>query len=86
MWKVLLVEDETFVRESVKEIIRWEDMGFTLAGEASNGLEALPMIKQDPPDLVLCDICHAADGRINATSGNKEGWHPIQICHADMYG
>ncbi|MCM3202934.1 response regulator transcription factor [Paenibacillus illinoisensis] len=56
MWKVLLVEDETFVRESVKEIIRWEDMGFTLAGEASNGLEALPMIKQDPPDLVLCDI------------------------------
>ncbi|MBB3126624.1 YesN/AraC family two-component response regulator [Paenibacillus rhizosphaerae] len=56
MWKVLLVEDETFVRESVKEIIRWEEMGFTLAGEASNGLEALPMIKNDPPDLVLCDI------------------------------
>ncbi|MGN7359816.1 response regulator [Paenibacillus sp. SAF-054] len=56
MWKVLLVEDETFVRESVKEIIRWEEMGFTLAGEASNGMEALPMIKNDPPDLVLCDI------------------------------
>ncbi|GGH35963.1 response regulator transcription factor [Paenibacillus segetis] len=56
MWKVLLVEDETFVRESVKEIIRWEEMGFTLAGEASNGMEALPMIKDNPPDLVLCDI------------------------------
>jgi len=56
MWKVLLVEDETFVRESVKEIIRWEEMGFTLVGEASNGVEALPMIKNDPPDLVLCDI------------------------------
>lgn len=56
MWKVLLVEDETFVRESVKEIIRWEDMGFTLTGEASNGEEALEMIRRDPPDLVLCDI------------------------------
>ncbi|WP_214629036.1 response regulator transcription factor [Paenibacillus agaridevorans] len=56
MWKVLLVEDETFVRESVKEIIRWEDMGFTLTGEASNGEEALEMIRQEPPDLVLCDI------------------------------
>ncbi|GBG05993.1 AraC family transcriptional regulator [Paenibacillus agaridevorans] len=56
MWKVLLVEDETFVRESVKEIIRWEDMGFTLSGEASNGEEALEIIRQDPPDLVLCDI------------------------------
>ncbi|RIX59486.1 response regulator [Paenibacillus nanensis] len=56
MWKVLLVEDETFVRESVKEIIRWEEMGFTLTGEASNGEEALEMIRLDPPDLVLCDI------------------------------
>ncbi|MBB3113305.1 YesN/AraC family two-component response regulator [Paenibacillus phyllosphaerae] len=56
MWKVLLVEDETFVRESVKEIIRWEEMGFTLAGEAGNGEEALEMIRIDPPDLVLCDI------------------------------
>jgi len=56
MYKVLLVEDETFVRESVKEIIRWEEMGFTLAGEASNGAEALEMIKREPPDLVLCDI------------------------------
>lgn len=56
MYKVLLVEDETFVRESVKEIIRWEEMGFTLAGEASNGVEALALIKRDPPDLVLCDI------------------------------
>ncbi|MBB6637730.1 response regulator [Cohnella thailandensis] len=56
MWKVLLVEDETFVRESVRESIRWEDMGFTLTGEASNGEEALEMIRNDPPDLVLCDI------------------------------
>ncbi|CAH1200771.1 putative response regulatory protein [Paenibacillus plantiphilus] len=56
MWKVMLVEDETFVRESVKEIIQWEDMGFTLTGEASNGEEALEMIRNQPPDLVLCDI------------------------------
>ncbi|MCR2803879.1 response regulator [Paenibacillus soyae] len=56
MWKVLLVEDETFVRESVKEIIRWEEMGFSLCGEASNGEEALEIIKREPPDLVLCDI------------------------------
>ncbi|WP_256761933.1 response regulator [Cohnella sp. WQ 127256] len=56
MWKVLLVEDEIFVRESVKEIIRWEDMGFILVGEAGNGMEALEKIRQDPPDLVLCDI------------------------------
>lgn len=56
MWKVLLVEDEVFVRESVKELIHWEEFGFILIGEASNGQEALDQIKADPPDLVLTDI------------------------------
>ena len=56
MWKVLLVEDEVFVRESVKEIIDWEKFGFTLAGEANNGQEALNRIMADPPHLVLTDI------------------------------
>ncbi|MCR8636508.1 response regulator transcription factor [Paenibacillus radicis (ex Xue et al. 2023)] len=56
MWKVLLVEDEVFVRESVKELIRWDEMGFTLAAEAGDGIEALEYIKRDPPDLVIADI------------------------------
>ncbi|WP_020618298.1 response regulator [Paenibacillus daejeonensis] len=56
MWKVLLVEDEVFVRESVREIIDWESMGFTVIGEAGNGAEALRLIRREPPDLVLADI------------------------------
>lgn len=56
MWSVLLVEDEVFVRELVKELIRWEEMGFVLAAEASDGIEALEYIKRCPPDLVITDI------------------------------
>ncbi|GIO87406.1 putative two-component response regulator [Paenibacillus faecis] len=56
MWNVLLVEDEVFVRESVREIIAWEELGFTVSGEAGNGAEALEMIRREPPDLVLTDI------------------------------
>lgn len=56
MWKVLLAEDEVFVRESVREIIDWESMGFTVVGEAGNGAEALGIIHKEKPDLVLADI------------------------------
>ncbi|MDO3411185.1 response regulator [Saccharibacillus sp. CPCC 101409] len=56
MWTVLLVEDEVFVRESVREIISWEELGFRVIGESGNGEEALELIRRDRPDLVLSDI------------------------------
>jgi two-component system response regulator YesN len=56
MWKVLIVEDEVFVRESIKEIINWQEFGYTVVGEASNGKEALSLIVKLNPDLVLTDI------------------------------
>lgn len=56
MWKVLLAEDEVFVRESVREIIDWESMGFEVVGEVGNGREALGIIRREQPDLVLADI------------------------------
>ncbi|TNJ55216.1 response regulator [Paenibacillus hemerocallicola] len=56
MWNVLLVEDESFVRRSLKQLIRWEDMGFTIAGEAGDGQEALEMMRTRQPDLVIADI------------------------------
>lgn len=56
MWNVLLVEDEVFVRRSLKQLIRWEDMGFTISNEAGDGQEALEMMRADPPDLVVSDI------------------------------
>lgn len=56
MWKVLLVEDEVFVRESIKEIIEWEKWGFTVIGEVGSGTEALEIIKNEHPHLVITDI------------------------------
>lgn len=56
MWTVLLVEDEIFVRESIRETIRWEDYGFTVVGEAGDGQEGLRLMRELRPDLVLCDI------------------------------
>jgi Response regulator containing CheY-like receiver domain and AraC-type DNA-binding domain len=56
MWKVLLVEDELFVRESIKMIINWEELGFTILGEADHGEEALRLLREKHFDLVITDI------------------------------
>lgn len=56
MWKILLVEDETFARKVLRQSIHWEAHGFTIEGEASNGEEALHLMKEIRPDLIISDI------------------------------
>ena len=53
MTKILLVEDDTSLRENVEELL--ELSGF-LVITASNGKIAVELAKKEFPDLVLCDI------------------------------
>ncbi|MBD0381535.1 response regulator transcription factor [Paenibacillus sedimenti] len=55
-WKVLMVEDEPFVRRTLINQIRWRELGFELAGEAEDGNEAMAFIRSKQPDLVISDI------------------------------
>ncbi|MCC8044121.1 MAG: response regulator [Clostridiales bacterium] len=56
MLKVFLVEDETIIREGLRDIIPWQQYGYTLVGDAGDGEEALPMIRQSRPDVLITDI------------------------------
>ena len=56
MFKVLIVDDEVFVRKGLQKLIPWEEFHFTIAGEAKHGGEALDMMRELSPDLVITDI------------------------------
>lgn len=56
MLKIFLAEDEVIVRETIKRMISWEDLGFELVGEAADGEMALPLLLRQKPDLLITDI------------------------------
>lgn len=56
MRRVLIVDDEVLVRIGIKHSITWDQNGFELIGEASDGKEALEMIQKLAPDIVILDI------------------------------
>ncbi|ANY67235.1 hypothetical protein BBD42_12725 [Paenibacillus sp. BIHB 4019] len=56
MKKVMLVDDEILVRESIRDCINWEQEGFMFCGDASDGELALPLIEQRQPDILITDI------------------------------
>ena len=52
--KILLVDDAAFMRMMIKDIL--VKNGFTVCGEAQDGLEAIEKYKALLPDLVIMDI------------------------------
>ena len=55
-YKVLIVDDESILRNGLKHLCNWEDEGFKLIGEAANGKEALEIIKDKEPNIVITDL------------------------------
>ena len=51
---VLIVDDLAFIKIVLRDIL--ERSGFRVAGEASNGAQALTMYQDVRPDVVLMDI------------------------------
>lgn len=56
MLKVLIVDDEPLVLEGLRTMIDWEKHGFEVCGEALNGIDAMRLIQEIKPELVLTDI------------------------------
>lgn len=56
METVFIADDEANIRDGLKCIVDWEELGFTVCGEAGNGEDALKEIIRLNPSLVLLDI------------------------------
>lgn len=55
-YKVLIVDDEPFMREELLGLVSWADHGFEVVGAASNGEDAYAAVQADPVDLLITDI------------------------------
>lgn len=56
MYKVLIVDDEKIIRMGIKNIIPWNAIGFQEVFAAASGNEALRIIEEHKPDVMITDI------------------------------
>ena len=56
MLKVFLVEDESVIRDGLRDNIPWQQYGFQFVGEAADGEMALPLIRK--ASLYLFESLH----------------------------
>ncbi len=56
MYKVLIVDDEPGIRNTLKKLISCYNSNYEIVGEAVNGIQGLSLIKEKVPDIVILDI------------------------------
>ena len=56
MWKMMIIDDEYFVRMGIRETIDWAVHGVEIVGEADNGTQGLELACRLKPDIIITDI------------------------------
>lgn len=56
MIKMILVDDERIIRESLRRFIDWASIGVEICADAANGVTAMAAIQTEKPDIILTDI------------------------------
>lgn len=56
MYKIMIVDDEPLILAGIASLLQWEDYGCKIIGKAVNGRQALEMMKEQKPDIIITDI------------------------------
>lgn len=56
MQNVFLVDDDRLLLDGLTSLVPWESLGLAVSGTAKNGREALEMMRENPPDMLITDI------------------------------
>ncbi|MGN1014696.1 MAG: response regulator [Butyricicoccus sp.] len=88
MIKVLLVDDDFLVRTFLFRITDWEKHGYTVVGTAQDGEEALQMVQEYQPDIIITDISMPVMNGIELIRRLKQSGNTANIivlsCHDDF--
>lgn len=85
MLDLVIVEDEEIIRRGLVCTIDWLKLGAKVVGEAANGKEALQVIQETRPDVVLTDIKMPVMDGIALTEALRAAQNPARVIYLTSY-
>lgn len=86
MISVLVVDDEAIIREGIIKSIAWDQYNIKIAGEASNGREALKIALNVKPDIVIADVRMPVMDGLELSKQLKEIMPSVKLIILTGYG
>jgi DNA-binding NarL/FixJ family response regulator len=81
--RVLLADDHALFRAGLSALLR--ELGVVIVGEATDGAEALRLIEQHKPDVVLMDIAMPGLNGLEATARAAEAFPDVRVIILSMH-
>ena len=82
--KVLVADDHTILRQGIKALLDNQE-GIEVIGEAKDGREALAIIEETLPDVILMDIAMPGLNGLEATRRIKKKFPRMKVLVLTMY-
>lgn len=83
-FKLVIVDDAAFIREAMKSLL--QDTDFECVGEAADGEQALEVIDQCKPDVVILDLILPKKNGIEVAAELLKRKSPAQIIACSTEG
>jgi len=84
MINILIADDHQMFIDGLKALLRREK-NIYIAGEVSNGLDALEFIKRQQPDLLITDISMPGMSGVELTRQVKQHYPEVKVLVLSMY-
>ncbi len=85
MYSLVIAEDEFTTRRALVNMVKWNELGFRVDGEFSDGQELLDYLKSNTPDVILTDIKMINVSGIEIARLVAERNLPIQVVFLSAY-
>ncbi|MCK5248707.1 MAG: response regulator, partial [Spirochaetaceae bacterium] len=84
--KILLVDDETFPRQSLRDLQVWNKEGCEFVAEASNGRDALKVLSERNIDLLITDVRMPVMDGIELARAVRKNYPTVRVVVLSAFG
>ena len=82
--RVVLADDHTLVRSGIRRILEAHP-GFEVVGEAADGVEALALVRETVPDVIVLDLNMPGSGGLDALPALKFAQPSLKVVVLSMH-